>query len=58
MEEIKKQIETLIKISTLRTVEIKLRERELNGQIVPEIVYEVLKELEDEYKHPFQNQEP
>ena len=45
-----KEIEKLIRLTTLRDVEIKLREDQFNGFIVPERIIEVLKDLESEYK--------
>ena len=42
------EIEKLIKISTLRDVEIKLKEAQLEGLVIPEIVFEVIKEVEKE----------
>ena len=41
------KLETLIKISTLKEVHVALLKREVEGgEIVPDNVYEVLKELE------------
>ena len=44
-----KEIERLIQINVLRDIEIKFREAKLDGQIIPEIVFELMKTLEDEY---------
>ena len=44
------EIEKLIKISTLRDVEIKFKEAQLKGFIIPDLAYELLKELEDSYQ--------
>jgi len=45
-----KEIEKLIKISTLRDVEIKIVEARLGGFIVPEEVITMLRDLEIEYR--------
>lgn len=45
------EIERLIKVSTLRDVEITLRQMQLEGQIVPDNVFEALKQLEKEYNN-------
>jgi hypothetical protein len=45
-----KEIEMLIKINTLRDVEIKFREALLKGFIIPELVFEVMKDLEAGYR--------
>ena len=44
------KIELLIKKSTLRDVERKLKQRKLDGEVVPDNALEVLRELEDEYE--------
>lgn len=38
-----------IRLETLRDVEIKLREAELDGMIIPRLVYELLQQVEDSY---------
>lgn len=45
-----KEIELLIKLSTLRDIEIKMREAQLEGEIVPDNFIEMLRDLEDEYR--------
>lgn len=42
-------LEHLIKITTLRDVEIGLNDRKIAGEIVPDNAYEVLRELEAKY---------
>ena len=49
MEQTQKEIEKLIKLSTLRDVQIKLREAQLDSFIIPDMVFEIIKDLEDEY---------
>jgi len=44
------EIEKLIQLSTIRDIEIKLKEAELDGTVIPEIVYEIIKEVEGDYK--------
>lgn len=44
-----KKIENLIRKTTLRDVEIKLKYAMLEGMIVPDAVFEIMKNLEDEY---------
>jgi len=44
-----KEIEKLIKISALRDVEIKIKEAQLNDEIIPDNVIIILRELEIEY---------
>lgn len=39
----------LIKISTLRDVQIKLKEAQLEGFVIPELVFEIIKNLEESY---------
>lgn len=43
------ELERLIKISTLRDVEIKLRQAQLENFIVPDNIFELLKEVEKTY---------
>lgn len=43
------EIEHLIKISTLRDVQVKLKEAQLDGFVIPELVFEIIKNLEDKY---------
>lgn len=45
-----KEIEKLIKITTLRDIETKLLEAKLENYIIPDLVFEILKNLEDNYK--------
>lgn len=45
------EIEKKIKLIALIDVELKLRNRQLLGEIVPDNIFEVLKELKQEYKH-------
>lgn len=44
-----KEIERLIKISTLRDVQLELKREQLDHQIIPDIVFEVIANLEDKY---------
>lgn len=44
-----KKIEILVQKNTLRDLEIKLREAMLENQIIPDIVFEIMKNLEDSY---------
>ena len=43
------EIEHLIKISTLRDVQVKLKEAQLEDMIIPQIVFEIIKNLEESY---------
>ena len=43
-------MELLIRKIVLRDVEIKLTEARIEGSIIPDIVCEILKDLEDNYK--------
>ena len=43
------EIEHLIKISTLRDVQVKLKEAQLEGFVIPENVFEIIKNLEESY---------
>ena len=46
-----KEIENLIRKTTIRDVEIKMLDRRLDGIIISnEVMIEILKELEDNYK--------
>lgn len=45
-----RKIVTLVQINTLRDLEIKLREALLDNQIIPDLVFEIMKNLEDNYK--------
>jgi len=47
-----KEIEKLIKIKTLRDVEIKMRKARLDGLIIPEETIVILRDLEIEYIKP------
>lgn len=49
MEETKKEIERLIQISTLRDIQIRLKEAQIAGMVISEIVFEIVKDLEDSY---------
>lgn len=49
--EINNIIENKIKTLALRDVEIKLLDAQIKGIIIPEVVFEILKELEKEYPH-------
>ena len=49
MENLKKEIRLLIQKSTLRDVEIKLKKARLNGMIIPDVVFELMREVEDSY---------
>lgn len=44
------EIELLRKKIVLRDVEINLNNAKLDGQIIPDIVYKILKDLESYYK--------
>jgi len=44
-----KQIKRLVQISTLRDVQIKLLEAKQDGFIIPQIVFEIVRDLEDSY---------
>ncbi len=44
-----KEIELLIQKNTLRDLEIKLREALLNNSVIPDLVFEIMKNLEDSY---------
>lgn len=44
-----KKIELLIQQNTLRDLEIRLRETSLEGNIIPDLVFEIMKNLEDNY---------
>lgn len=43
------EIENIIKISTIRDVQIKLKKAELGGAIIPELVYELIEEVEADF---------
>jgi len=43
------EIETLIKKSALRDVKIMLLNKKLEGMIIPDVVFEVLNNVEDSY---------
>ena len=45
-----KEIEFLIQKNTLREVEIKLKEAQIKGMIIPEVVFEIIHNVEDSYK--------
>ena len=44
-----KTIEQLLRIDTLRDLEIELKEAKLDGAIIPDLVFEIMKSLEDNY---------
>ena len=44
------EIEKLIKLSTLRDVEIKIKEAQIDGEIISDNVISILRNLEDEYR--------
>ena len=44
-----KEIERLIKISTLRDVQIKLLDAKRDGQIIPAVCFDIISDLEDLY---------
>lgn len=46
-----KEIEILVKINTLRDMEIKFREAMLKGFIIPELVFEIMRDLEANYRN-------
>jgi hypothetical protein len=48
-----KKLEWLIKISTLRDVQLKLVEAQLENIIIPEVIYEIIKNLEDNYNKEY-----
>jgi hypothetical protein len=48
-----KEIEAKMKIIALKDVAIRLLDRKLNGEIVPDNVLQVLEDLEEEYKKEF-----
>lgn len=50
-----KENEIIIKFITIRDVQIKLIDRQLAGEIVPDNVFEVLSNLEKEYKIELQD---
>jgi hypothetical protein len=43
------EIAHLIRISTLRDIQIKLKESQIENMIIPEVVFEIIKNLEDNY---------
>lgn len=45
-----KKIELLIKLNTLRDVELKLLEAKTEYFVIPDLVFEILKEVEESYK--------
>ena len=45
-----KEIELLMKKTTLRDVEIKLLDLKLEGMIIPDVVFDTIKLLEDSYE--------
>lgn len=45
-------IKRLIQLSTLRDVQMKLKEEQLDGQIIPNVVFEAIREVEDSYDIP------
>lgn len=45
-------IKRLIQLSTLRDVQIKLKEEQLDGQIIPNVVFEAIRAVEDSYDIP------
>jgi len=45
-----KEIELLIKKSTLRDVTIKLLDKKLEGMIIPDIIFDILQDLENGYE--------
>ena len=44
------KIEKLIQKNTLRDVELELKKAQLNGAIIPDLVYEIVHEVEDSYR--------
>ena len=44
-----KEIENLIQKKTLRDVEIKLKEAQIEGFIIPDLVFEIISQVEDSY---------
>jgi len=45
-----KEIELLIQINVIRDLEIKLLDKKLEGTVIPQIVFDIIKDLEDSYK--------
>jgi hypothetical protein len=48
-----KEIQRLIKISTLRDVQTELVRKQLDNLIIPEVVFEIIKNLEDQYNKEY-----
>lgn len=46
-----KEIENLIQVSTLRDVEIKIKEAQIRGEVIPDNVIEILRDLEKSYSY-------
>jgi len=44
-----KELKNLIQKNTLRDVEIKLKEAQVGGAIIPDLVYELIHQVEDSY---------
>ena len=44
------KITILIQKNVLRDVEIALREAQLEGMIIPDVVFEIMKQVEDTYE--------
>mgnify|MGYP003704006879 CR=1 FL=1 len=45
-----KELELIIKKIVLRDVEIKLKEARLEGYVIPDMIYNILKEIEISYE--------
>jgi hypothetical protein len=43
------EIERLIKISTLRDIQLELIKAQIDKMVIPEIVFEIVKNLEEKY---------
>lgn len=50
MDKYKDEIELLIRKSVLRDVEINLLDKQIDGQIIPETVFETIHQLEKHYE--------
>ncbi len=43
------KLKLLVQQNILRDLEIKLKEAKLDGLVIPEVVFEIMKDLEDSY---------
>lgn len=44
-----KELQRLVQLNTLRDLEIKLKEAKLENYIIPDLIFEIMKDLEDSY---------